>query len=51
MVIPLQVLLDIMEFALDNTYIKDEDGKIFKQEVGNSNGGSLRGIRTHQGWR
>ena len=33
-VLPLQVLLDIMEFALDNTYIKDKNGNIFKQEVG-----------------
>ena len=33
-VIPVQVLLDIMEFALDNTYIRDKEGKIFKQEVG-----------------
>ena len=23
-----------MEFALDNTYTKDKDGNIFKQEVG-----------------
>jgi hypothetical protein len=33
-VIPMQTLLDIMEFALDNTYVKDMKGNIYKQEMG-----------------
>ena len=32
--IPMQTLLDIMEFALDNTYVKDMKGNIYKQEMG-----------------
>ena len=33
-VIPTQDLLDIMEFALDNTFIKDRHGKIVRQTKG-----------------
>ena len=32
--IPLYTLLDIMEFALDNTFILDLDGRILKQNKG-----------------
>jgi hypothetical protein len=32
--IPFEVMMDVMEFALDNTLIKDLDGNLWRQEVG-----------------
>ena len=45
-VIPTQDLLDIMEFALDNTYIKDRHGRILQQKKE-----SRWETHIHQEWR